>query len=40
MYVVRNAKGEIVAICSRKQDADAVAAKSLIDKEIFSVDKE
>jgi len=27
-------------MCSRKQDAAAVAAKSLIDKEIFSVDKE
>lgn len=40
MYVVRNSKGEVVAICSRKQDAAAWAAKSLIDKEIFSVDKE
>lgn len=37
MYVVRNSKNEIVAICTRKEDAMAWLTSQKIDKENYTV---
>ena len=38
MFVVRDANNEIIAMCSQKSDADAFAAASTIDNEIYTVE--
>ena len=39
MYVVRVKDGQIVAICSRKEDAEAYLAGQEIDKTIYEIEK-
>lgn len=40
MHVVKNCKGEVVAYCSRKEDADEIAKSSLDeDDRPYTVEK-
>ena len=38
MWVVKNSKGETIATCSRKEDADAIANTKL-DDEVYRIEQ-
>jgi hypothetical protein len=38
MYIVKNSKGETVAICSEEQDAMAFKRSETVDKEFYRIE--
>ena len=40
MYIVKDSAGEIVAIATRKEDAEAMASGGSVDKKTYTVEKE
>jgi hypothetical protein len=38
MFVIRNSNNEIVALCSRQEDADAFLSAAPVDKETYTIE--